>query len=339
MITGTFAEILRENRYSLNVKFAEAKRIHPGLDGEAFSNLLRQEADPIVEAVERHHPAATKQVALALYDLTLDLLSKDFIGPNSRFPVIMQGWRELLPQIPQHLSANPRLVIGTITNALYNFSLEAKARPQEWLEVMCELASLDTEMKVFLLAGQIAAWRSGFSHFREGALNLCLNLPRSVVNVALGLPDARISQAMEDIVSQLMADPWLHPSDLGSTPNSSRHLKIVKRAGAFRGFGGLFREPPIVVGAGDHFIVRDGDVNWLLVADIFGVTFHRVDGESEKKTNSPFKIEGRGQVTYEAQTANFPELVNHTSAAANTHTLAVTSPLSFSVLLIASTVH
>lgn len=335
MISGTFAEILKENRSSLNLKFAEARGIQPSLDGEVFSDLLRQEVTPIVDTMDRHQPMATKQVALVLYDLTLKLLSKDFIGPNSRFPVILQGWRELLPRIPQHLSADPRTVIGAITNALYNFSLEPSARHQEWLEIMRQLAPLDVDAKVFLQAGQVAAWRAGFSHFREGALNLCLNLPRPVLNIALGLPDTSASLSMEDIVKRLAADPWLHPSSLGNTADSPRRLEIVKRAGAFRGFGGLFRQPPLVMSAGDHFIVRDGDASWLLVPDIFGVTFHRVDDEPEKALPSPFKIDQRGRVTCNNQAASFPELADHTSMVANAHTLAVTSSLSFSIFLIA----
>ena len=337
VITGAFAEFLKENRYSLNLKFANAKRIQPNLDSNAFSDLLRQEVAIIIDIVDRYNPAATKQVSMVLYDLTLNLLSKDFIGPNSRFPLILKGWQELLPSIPQYLTLNPRLVIGTITNALYNLSLETSARSQEWLDLMHKLAPLANDAKIFLQAGQVAAWRVGLSHFREGALDLCRKLPRFLVNIALGLTDSSESFSIETIVNRLISDPWLHPSCIGDNWGFSPSLKIVKRAGAFRGFGGLFRQPPTVACAGNHFIVQDSVARWLLVSDVFGATFHRVNDEPREKIYSPFKIDGGGRVTYDTYRATFPELAGHISAAANAHTLAVTSPLSFSVFLIALT--
>ena len=112
----------------------------------------------------------------------------------------------------------------------------------------------------------------------------------------------------------------------------------MARVGAFRGFGGLFLSPPMVSYADGHFYVSAADQQWLLTADLFGATFHRADHAlTPNRPKSPFKIEKNGTVTQGAQTRQFPELENCKSWVADATTLAVTSPLSHAVYLIALT--
>src|SRR6185369_14358759 len=73
--------------------------------------------------------------------------------------------------------------------------------------------------------------------------------------------------------------PTRRSSDLWFDPAKPDTSRTVVRAGAFRGFGGLFTEPPVVTVAGDQLFVRGGDEHWLISADAFGVTFHRVTKE------------------------------------------------------------
>ena len=335
MIGGVFADVLKENRSLLNAKFAEAKRLRPNLDPQAFSELLVRVVEPIVADAVRYDSSATPQVALALYDLSLDLLGLGLLGSGSRYPIIEQGWEGLLAKIPRQMCEAPRKVAGALTNALYNLSQSPGARPAEWLDAMPDLAENSKDVTTFLQAGQVAAWRAGLSHFRAGALELCLQIPPTLARIALGLPAS--DEAMEGVVKLLAADPWLHPLNIKRKgQKDNRQLKIMSRAGAFRGFGGLFRQPPMVASYGEHFIVTDGDTRWLLVADVFGATFHRVDGEIQPaKEQSLFEIDQIGKVAFGRLNQKFDELANFTSAAPNKTTLAVTTPLSFAVILIA----
>ena len=337
LITGVFAKILKDERERLNARFAEAKRLKPNLDEHEFGQFLVQIVTPIVEAVEFFNPSRTREIVSILYDISLDLLAQGLLGPHSRYPFVMQGWNELFPKIPNQISTAPRAVIGSITNALYNLSQVDGARPQEWLETMSTVAALAADVPGFLQAGQIASWRAGLSHFRSGALDLCKKTPEPLVRIALGLPGMEKPPPLNEILSKMDADVWLHPGRAGKM-SGQQNLKIVSRVGAFRGFGGLFRKPPLVGCSDGHFIVKEDNTYWLLTADVFGATFHQVDGVSETESRSSIKIERDGRVRLGGLTGQFEELSDFTSAVSIGSTLAVTTSLSFAVCLVAPVV-
>ena len=91
-----FAKILAARRGRFNAQFAEARRYRPALEANDFSIHLTQVLAPIVEAVAERRPQQAGAAAEALYDLSLDLVSREFLGPKSRYPAVVAGWRELL---------------------------------------------------------------------------------------------------------------------------------------------------------------------------------------------------------------------------------------------------
>src|SRR5690606_19466636 len=67
-----------------------------------------------------------------------------------------------------------------------------------------------------------------------------------------------------------------------SSASSLPRPYVARLAGAFRGYGGLFLEPPLVAVIDDRLLVRAGEEAWLLEADVFGATFHRATpGEAD----------------------------------------------------------
>jgi len=334
MLSGPFAQILEGNRARFNARFAEARRFQPRLDPAAFGGHLRSVVAPLVEAVAREHPDKTADVADVLYDLSLDLLRQEFLGPNSRYPFIVEGWRFLLPRLSRFIAEAPREFAGSVTNALYNLSTTPGARPGEWAASLLQLAEVCPDAPTLLQDGQVAAWRAGMAHYRLSSLDLCRDLPPPVAFTALGLPPQTDHTLLDQLVESLKANPWLRPDSNLQSPASN--LQIVSRVGAFRGFGGLFLEPPLVWPADDDFVVRDGEGTWLLMADLFGATFHRADIKAPSlKTSSPFTINKAGSVSFGKTSHAFPELANANSSAGNNTTLAVTTPLSHAVYLIA----
>jgi hypothetical protein len=119
-IDGPFAVALRDGRQRYNALFAQARRTDPSLTPDSLSAFLRQHAAAVVNAAANAAPKRLQIVADAIFDLSIELLSCDL---PSRCPAIVEGWSTLLAGLPRHMAADPPLFAGSITNALYKFSL------------------------------------------------------------------------------------------------------------------------------------------------------------------------------------------------------------------------
>jgi hypothetical protein len=328
----SFARLLAADRVRFNAKFAEARQRHPRLEPEAFADLLRTTVAPLVEAVGQVCPEKTAEAAEALYDLALDLLGKELLGPHSRQPALAAAWHSLLPQLPRFVAEAPRWCVGAISNALYNLSATPGARPVEWVDALLQLAEVCPDVTTLLQAGQVAAWRAGLAHYRLDALEICTQLAASqprAARLALGLPPDNPAP-LEPILDGLLADPWRRP---GAGADRLAKLGLVARVGAFRGFGGEFLAPPVAVAADGHLVIRDGENCWRLTADVFGATLHRVlPVQTRAQTTVPLAWQA---VVGRRGLAAFPELRTLISIAADENTLAVTTALSHRVYLLA----
>lgn len=300
-----------------------------------FGEHLKERVAPIVEAVAEDNVDRVDAVTDALYDLSLELVGKDFFGRQVRYSSVLDGWEILLPLIPNLLAKEPLKLTSAITNALYNLSIEPNARPSFWIETMIEIGKLCNDVEEFLETGKIVAWRSGLAHYREDALETCKSLKTKIACAALGIKE---TENTESLISQLEQDPWLNPSEFTKDIKKEKRLHIVSVVGAFRGFGGLFISPPKVTYSDGQFLVFDSEYWWSMTADCFGATFHRM-GQTisglKNESNPNFRINKKGSVEMSENRGSFHNLVEGTSFAANENTLAVTVPLSHSVYLIA----
>lgn len=339
LLTGRLAEILEARRSRFNAQFAEAKHGRPALDPRQFATHLTQVVAPLVETVARHAPDRADEVAQALYDLSLDLVGRDLLGPAARHPAIVEGWAWLLPQLPDRLAEAPRVFVGAITNALFTLAVTPGARPKQWLREVAALSTLCGSATELLEAAKVLAWRAGMAHYRASALDLCRRLSPPLATAALGLPETALDrEEIDTLIHQLLADPWLDPVQALAGKPEAQHLHLVGRVGAFRGFGGTFMRPPRVTSPGGQFVASDGEQHWLIHADRFGATLHRLPALPAEKPvlAAPlFKVGLRGKVSRGTHQAVFPDLAVTHSSAANASTLAVTTPLSHAVYLIA----
>jgi hypothetical protein len=332
-----FAQALLAQRDRRNSQFAAARHRYPHLEAAAFSEFLRDTLAPIVNAVAVVAPAETASVTDVLYELSLDLLGQELLGPAAADPALTPGWRQLLASLAGHVAAAPRMAVAALTNAMLNLAQTPGARPVEWACDLTALAPVCPDVPTLLAAGQVLAWRAGLAHFRQGALAVCRTLPPIVAAAALGLPPDAASPADPTVViERLSRDCWLEPRAAltGDRPSA---LRLVRRAGAFRGFGGLFQAPPTVSFAG-QFVVRAAERAWVLTADRFGATFHPIDPASLPPSPGPpshFRVLPEGRVRYDGREVAFPELIGLTSWATDGVTLAATVELSHAVLLFA----
>jgi hypothetical protein len=332
LIDGALARALEAGRDRFNALFAQARHTLRGLDARAFGEFLRDVVGPAVEALARVAPERVQATVEVLYEFALELVGRELPG---RFPVLAEGWRALLGGLTRHLAQAPRRFAGSVTNALHNLALVPGTRPAEWIETVRRVGEVCPDTAALLEAGQVAAWRAGLAHYREGALEVGARLDPVVACAALGLPDgAPVAQVLQ----RLRADPWLSP-EAAMSATRARALGVVARVGDFRGFGGPFLRPPRVACVEGRFLVGDGEGCWILTADRFGATFHRTAEELPATGGKPrdnFRIDGRGRVMYGKQSVTLDELQECASQATDGATLAVTLPLSHRVYLIAA---
>jgi hypothetical protein len=339
MKDGAFAQALKNNRDKLNTKYAYARHTYTNLEGEAFKEHLRLTIAPIIEAVDRVVPESVDDVLVALYDFSLELIGKAMLGGESRYPAMLRGWNQIFAQFPKLLAQDPQAFAGSISNALYNLSINQNTRPDFWINEMLSLGLNCSDIASFLEVGKIVAWRSGMAHYREGALQACLMVDEKLARAALSIKDDNHTP-LPLIIERLQQDPWLAPWSANQQGQRSKRLKIASVVGAFRGYGGLFMSPPEVFLSDNDFYVFDNEFCWLMTADLFGATLHRVGAyipEPDKAKRKDFRIDKSGQVNRTDFLMSFSELETPTSSAANETTLAVTVPHSFGVYLIALT--
>ncbi|MBM7821238.1 hypothetical protein JOE63_003715 [Cellulosimicrobium cellulans] len=172
----------------------------------------------------------------------------------------------------------------------------------------------------------VAAWRSGLVRYRDAALDAARSLPEQVARAALSLPgsgaDGRADAAdLRAVLDRHAADPWWWPAvGQGVEPAGTRWVRlpgapgpaeVLGRFGGFRGFGGPWLSPALVVGAdarrpglrwvllsaGDGpptavdtavgaAAVGDETVEWTLVADVHGAFVARAPGAGDHATGT-----------------------------------------------------
>jgi hypothetical protein len=325
LVHAPFAGVLRSARADFNARFVEMKRRHPDLDAEAFSAVLRTMVDPIADAVSAVNSDRLGATVWAAYDAALVVVAEKLAGPGGRYPAIAKAWQELLPAVAQLVATSPFRVIGAVTNALTQLASTPSVREAEWTARLLAVAPELTTVDDFLRAGQVAAWRCGLAHYRDGALAAADHL---LPAVALRLLDAPAGAAWPEVCARLRKERWWDPAQ----ETAAEPLRVVRSAGTFRGFGGLFIEPPTVAAIGGQIFVRSGDSHWLVTADAFGATFHRADAAefeaaAREKRPPPLGLAGAMR--------DLPALGKVTSTAETADTVAVTGTLTHSITLLA----
>lgn len=338
-IQGPFAGVLERHRPRFNAAFAGARRSLRGLDSASFSDHLIHRTAPLVERVAASSKTDTTDavdaVSIALYDLSLELFVKGILGGPDRYPTASRAWTDLFPAIAGFIATAPRRTPAAVVNALCNLSAEKGVDADRWLDAMTALARLCPDGETFLRAGQVAAWRWGMAHYREGALPLCHDLPTTVVAAILDLPEGSDAAYVKAVLAHLSADPWYDPAILPDRQHKT--LARVGGVGGFRGFGGVFLNPPrAMTGPDGRIYLSDSEATFVLHADRFGATLHRAGAAKAKPTNnSPFSIDAEGKVRRNGASRKFPQLAGAGSFAAAEHTLAVCLNLSHHVHIVA----
>ena len=328
-ISASFAEVLRQCRDDFNQRFTHAKRACAELDGPAFLSFVQRAIDPLVVAVATVQPEAALDMASAAYDIALELACQGLLSP--RYALIEDSWRDRFTTAPMVMAAAPNRVLGSLTNALHHLLMTPGARAEQWSIWIAQLAPRCTDVDTLLRLGQVLAWRAGLAHFRESALTVADALPADLAVQAVGgSGDVSWTQLRE----RLQANPWCDPAQ----SEVSSQLRFAAEVGSFRGFGGLFPEPPRVAAREGQLLVRSRDQVWAVYADHFGATFHRAtveDFEAAPRARPPKGIQlERDRVSHGRAYVPIESYGALTSDASTEHTLALTADCTHAVILL-----
>ena len=332
MIGAAFASVLAEHRSAFNARVADAQRRYPQFDTQAFSAFLQSAVDDMVVAVDAIDSRRAGPLVQAAFDLALALTGQGLAGGHARSALVALTWSALAPQLGPLLARHPAEVLGLITNAVLHLEKIGTTRPNGWLDEMAAVGPRAATLAQLRVLGQLLAWRAGAAHFRLGALNAAAALPDALALAALDCP---LEQSWPALRARMLTDPWWtpRPDDDAGVPGIS--------IGAFTGLGGEFAEPPQVRAHGDGFVVRSAERHFVLAADrhgavLQGATEAQFDHAPTPASALPLGVVRSGaQLTLGTRTLTLDLPPNTVRLVANAHTLAITSPLTHAIRLVA----
>lgn len=330
------ARALGSRRDEYNQRFVQARRQRAELDGSDLLQFLRAGADPLVQGVADQpgwDADRVDQLVSAAFDAALELGGQRLLGVHAARPLLERAWQGVLPAAlarwPQWSAAS---AICALCNALFHLVQADGARPADWLAKQQRVLPHCADPDTWLRAGQVAAWLCGLAQYREAALELLRDLPPAIAGQLLGLtPDRPVEAAL----LRLREDPWFNPAV--AVPAAS--LRVAATVGAFRGFGGLFPQPPLLSARGEQLFVLSGEHCWQLLADAFGQHLARVPPTSfaagSRGQPLPPGLKLKGERIEEAgQVLDFDGLGGISSLAVTGATLALSFSASHSIRLL-----
>jgi hypothetical protein len=293
----------------------------------------------VVLAVDAACPGRAEAVALAAFDVALELVGQRLAGPGAAGAAVDETWRRALPAAARAVAADPERILAALSNAAHQVAATPGACADRWVADLERVAPACAAPDDLLRLGQVAAWRAGLAHYRRGAIAAAAALPEPIALAAVG---ATAAARWRDVEAGLLASEWFDPSCPAST--SEVPVRVAAAVGSFRGFGGPFVAPPHVSLVAGQFHVSSGGESWLLTADRYGATFHRTAGGEARPARPAavlpvlprgLRVDGDGSLVLHDGRVALPGAGAVTSVAATGTTLAVTRSLTHRVTLVA----
>jgi hypothetical protein len=331
---GPFASCLEGKREHFNRLYAIKKRMKRQIDGKVFSKHLIEVVAPLVDSAVELEPSCGEELTASLYELSLDLVSRRYLGQANKYPSLDHLWSKTLPKLVRFLPAGSRKLVSALSNAVYNLDNTPGVSAKKWLSALLSISDGCSSWTELLAAGKVLSWRCGMAHYRKSALEVWSTLSKELKLATLGLLLDEEEIDLEALRNALQ-DPWWRP-DVKTNP--SYNLEIVGAVGGFRGFGGSFVSPPEVMQVGDDIFAFDDEACWSVHADCYGTTLQRFgktlpDGDSNE--GAFMLVQKSGKVSCGNYEREFDILKRPSSFVSSSSSLAVTLQCSHKVFIVA----
>ncbi len=259
------ADVLAAGRSRFNQRVAEVRQRQPSFNTEAFATLVRTGLNAVAQSVAAVAPERTPAAVAAAYDIALELVAQGLAGPGARHTVVDRVWTDVAPRCAHLVALQPTEVLGALSNAASHLGGVATARVDEWLHEMARLAAHAPSVGALKALGQVAAWRAGLAHFRDGALAAADTLAPPLALLALGDDGTLAADEWPRVRDAHRADRWWC-----LLPQRRDAARDGLEVGSFVGLGGSFAQPPRVRACAQGFVVQSAERFSLLVADVYG---------------------------------------------------------------------
>ncbi len=244
--------LLQQNREEMNHLWANYTYLNRQADPDIF---LEMWSDWLKHCGEINS-LPPEEDFIIYYRLSLEM----FIQYSFRNPVFLdRDIAHFLASILPFQKQDPAFLSGIrkVIDKLLVISLDST---QNWVMNMIGFSSAVSDKKLWQEVGLVQAWLAGMSQYRQEALYILETIPEAIwKQVCPGQSDRRIVEALKQ-------DPWLGLP--GYAPRFTTDTLILE---GFRGYGGNFTAPPVIIGWEEGLLLRTGELYWICFADAYGV--------------------------------------------------------------------
>ncbi len=307
---SAFHAALAERRDYLNGLFRQDGR---SVDTDAFLLHLGSVVGPMVDTLAQANAQRADELTVALYRVSLRAHRQGLLGSKSPSRAIERAFASTLPALLGAFPERPRDLSVAVCNAALRLSRIHPERADRWLASMESLGPACADLDALFALGLVLAWREGAAEYRVAARERFLELSPMLRRATLGV------EALGPEGDRRFAGPLEHGA-LGAP-------EIVARLGGFIGFGGMFRDPPLVIAAEGRLFAFDSQATTEIFADAFGATLRSVAATPPDPVDAaegPVTLGDKGEVGFGAATARIPLLSSASSHAYVDGMLAVT---------------
>jgi MoxR-like ATPase len=319
-LPSVFHAALEARRDYLNAVFRQDGR---RVDPDAFLHHLGSVVGPLVDNLAVASAEQAEELTTALYRLSLRAHRQGLLGGDAPSRAIERAFASTLPLLLAVFPERARDLSLAVCNAALRLERLAAPRADRWLAAMESLGPSCADVDALFALGLVLAWREGAAEFRAAARERFQELSPVLRRATLGV------EALAPDAERRFAAP-LDAGALGAP-------EVVARVGGFVGFGGMFRDPPLVVAAEGRLFAFDSQATTEIFADAFGVTLRPVAETPNGQTDaagSPVTLSEKGDVSMGDAVARLPLLAGASSHAYADGALAVTLPESHFVFVV-----
>lgn len=335
-MSQVFQSALEDRRDHINRMVERRLKGGAKLDLADFMEHVRSAVGPIVDAIHQTFPERVGVATNDLLQLSLDLIESRHLGSQCQYQLMNRLWREVLPRVARIVARDPRRVVGSLCNGVHFMESAKLSKGERWLDLVSTCGALVSDVESLLAIGRFAAWAAGLPQYRVSALPEAQKIPMPLVATMLGKPQL-LDEETRQLLHELQSNPW---ATIPSHEGGGNHGIHLMECGAFRGFGGNFMRPPKVYFLDGQFVVESAGETWHLFADGFGWSIVRaeLDLRRLKPNRSVPSVGNSGQIAWDNDRFENPNLAGPTSQAFDGRALAVTTRTSFHVFLIVKTI-